>query len=135
MAVIIDQGSGHHCENAQRALGSNLRGFTMYLLQTADSVVSMYTKALAASESVQGTVVGLHYLEQTTNKEDGSRFLLEMNVQLHQPQEELVHTSEYVYLKKGTTHLCHTSNFQWRPKVDVHLVVSGKFFMPAGTPC
>ena len=87
----------------------------------------MYTKALDASEKVRGKVVGLHYLEETTNKADGSRFLLEMDVQLTQPRQELVHTSEYVYLKKGTSDLCHTSNFQWTQSVDVHFVVSGKF--------
>ena len=84
----------------------------------------MYKEAFEAS-SVQGTIVGLHYMEQTTNKEDGSRYLLEMDVQLHQPHEELVHTSEYVYHKKGVPSICHTSNFQWRKSVDVHFVVSG----------
>ena len=37
----------------------------------------------------------------------------------------LVHTSEYVYLPSyGHTTLCHTSNFQWTPNVDVHLIIS-----------
>ncbi len=93
--------------------------------QRADSIVSMYSKALGASKEVQGTVMGLHYLEETTNKGDGSRFLLEMDMQLHQPRQELVRTSEYVYLKKGSSHLCHTSNFQWSQNVHVHFVVSG----------
>ena len=60
------------------------------------------------------------------NKRDGSRFLLEMDVQLHEPHEEIVHTSEYVYLKKGSSKLCHASNFQWKKNVDVYFVVAGK---------
>ena len=89
-------------------------------------MVSLYEKALAASENVSGTVLGLHYMEETTNKNEGSRFLLEMDIQLHQPKEETVHTSEYVYLKKGSSQLCHTSNFQWTKAVEVHFVVSGE---------
>lgn len=90
-----------------------------------DNVVSLYKKALSDSEEVNGTVQGLRYMEETPNKNEGSRFLLEMDVQLHQPKEETVHTSEYVYLKKGSSQLCHTSNFQWTKDVDVHFVVSG----------
>ena len=38
----------------------------------------------------------------------------------------MLHTSEYVYLASGGDTLCHTSNFQWRRNVDVHIVVSVK---------
>ena len=88
-------------------------------------MVSLYTRALEASQNVKGRVVGLHYLEETTNKNQGSRFLLEMDVQLLEPRRELVHTSEYVYLKSSSDQLCHTSNFQWRKNVMVYFVVSG----------
>ena len=94
-------------------------------MQTKDKVVSLYTKALEASTEVKGEVVGLHYLEETTNKGDGSRFLLELDIQLLEPRNELVHTSEYVYLKTGSSELCHTSNFEWRKNVEVYFVVSG----------
>ena len=41
--------------------------------------------------------------------------------------EEVVHTSEYVYIASDKPNqLCHTSNFQWVKNTDVHLVVSGK---------
>ena len=98
-------------------------------LQLAVEVKKHYVKALGESKDINGSVAALRYLEQTENKKEGNRFLLEMDVQLHQPQEELVHTSEYVYLKKGTSLLCHTSNFQWRPDVDVHFVVSSTFIV------
>ena len=77
-------------------------------------------------------MVGLYYLEETPNKEfheeeeEGSRFLLEMDVQLLEPRRELVHTSEYVYLKHGSDQLCHTSNFQWTKNVEVYFVLAGK---------
>ena len=70
-------------------------------------------------------MIGLRSLEETTNRDDGSRFLLEMDIQLHEPHAETVHTSEYVYLKKGSSNLCHTSNFQWTKNVDVHFIVAG----------
>ena len=91
-------------------------------------VKQLYVKALNAS-SIKGSVVALRYLEQTENKEEGSRFFLEMDVQLHHSQEELVHTAEYVYLKKGSTHLCHTSNFQWKKDAYIHFVVSGTYYV------
>ena len=61
----------------------------------------------------------------------GSRFLVEFDIQLEQPESKLVYTSEYVYLPKGTDNLCHTSNFQWRrsPTVDVYFIVSREYFM------
>ena len=90
-----------------------------------ETVLELYKKALAASPTLSGSVSGLHSLEQTFNNKNGSRFLLELDIQLHQPAEETVHTSEYVYLNKDSTHLCHTSNFQWTKNVDVHFVVSG----------
>ena len=40
--------------------------------------------------------------------------------------DDVVHTSEYVYLPANTTQLCHTANFQWTPNTDVHLVVTGE---------
>ncbi len=88
-----------------------------------NKVKSLYTKALAASSLVNGSLVDIHYMEETENKNEGSRFLLEMDVRLH-PRNELVHTSEYVYLKKGSSTLCHTSNFQWRRATYIHFVVS-----------
>ena len=41
-------------------------------------------------------------------------------------EEEVLHTSEYVYLANGADSLCHTSNFQWKRNVDVYIVVSVK---------
>ncbi len=90
-------------------------------------VVSLYNKALNSSSVVKGTVEGLRSMEETLNKEDGSRFLLEMDVHVFSPVEEIVHTSEYVYLKKGSSQLCHTSNFQWTKNAEVHFVVSGMY--------
>ena len=95
--------------------------------QVVNNVVALYNKSLAAS-TVKGSLVGLRSLEETANRNDGSRFLLEMDVQLHQPQEQTVHTSEYVYLKKGSSQLCHTSNFQWTKNAHVHFIVSGVYF-------
>ena len=86
--------------------------------------MSLYKKAFQLSK-LNGTVKDLRYLEQTFNDKNGSRFLLELDIQLHQPAEETVHTSEYVYLNKDSNHLCHTSNFQWAEATHVHLVVSG----------
>ena len=91
-----------------------------------DRVVSLYKKALNAS-AVKGTVEGLRSLEETVNEDDGSRFLLEMDIHVLAPEEEIVHTSEYVYLKKSSTQLCHTSNFQWTKDVEVHFVVAGTY--------
>ena len=88
-------------------------------------VKKFYVKALSKSKHFKGSLVLLRYLEQTENKEEGSRFLLEMDIQLDHPRKELVHTSEYAYLKKGTSHLCHTSNFQWKRDTFIHFVVSG----------
>ncbi len=96
-----------------------------YYTQLVDEVTALYSKALNASKEINGAVKELRYIEQTTNKNEGSRFLLEMDVQLYSPREEIAHTSEYVYLEKGTSNLCHTSNFQWTRNVDVHFVVSG----------
>ena len=88
--------------------------------------------------------VKLNKIEETENKKDGSRFLLELvsrktrgrcscvcvcllqDIEL-EGESEVVHTSEYVYLGSGSSStLCHTSNFQWRRNVDVYLVVSLK---------
>ena len=40
--------------------------------------------------------------------------------------EEIIPTSEYVYLPQNSRRLCHISNFQWKRDVDVHFVVSCK---------
>ena len=40
--------------------------------------------------------------------------------------DETIHTSEYVYLPKGSDKLCHTSNFQWRRDVIVYMVIAGE---------
>ena len=79
-------------------------------------------------------------MEETTNRNlptkakknpdvHGSRFLIEFDIQLLEPEKELVHTSEYVYLAKGSSELCHTSNYQWKksPTVDVYFVVSCEY--------
>jgi hypothetical protein len=92
-----------------------------------ESVLKLYNKSLAESK-VKASVIGLRHLEETANKNDGSRFLLEMDLQLHHPKEETLHTSEYVYLKKGSSQLCHTTNFQWNKEVEVHFVVSGEYW-------
>ena len=83
--------------------------------------MSLYKKAFQLSK-LNGTVKDLRYLEQTFNDKNGSRYLLELDIQLHQ---KTVHTSEYVYLNKNSTHLCHTSNFQWAEATHVYLAVSG----------
>jgi len=94
-------------------------------LQLAKKVVDLYSTALNTSKEVNGEVVKLHYLEETPNRGDGSRFLLEMEVQLKE-DEKTVYTAEYVYLKAGSSELCHTSNFQWTKNVDVYFLVTGK---------
>ena len=48
--------------------------------------------------------------------------------------DEVTHTSEYAYLPAGTDSLCHTSNFQWKRNVDVHVVVSGIYTPHSFTP-
>eukprot|EP00731_Ephydatia_muelleri_P026579 Em0018g679a len=89
--------------------------------QVASNVIELYKKAFEGAK-IGGEVVGLHYMEQTKNKGSGSRFLLEMDIKL---KDGLVHTSEFVYLPNDNK-LCHLSNFQWTPNVDVYLVVSLK---------
>lgn len=93
----------------------------------ANTVVSLYSKAFNTSKDVLGNVIGLHYLEETTNEGAGSRFLLEMDIKLQQDQKEMVHTSEYVYMKKNSTQLCQTSNFKWTMNVEIHFVVAGEY--------
>jgi hypothetical protein len=96
-------------------------------LQVAKGVINLYTEVLYAKRP--NATAKFRNIEQTVNKEDGSRFLLEMDVQLHQPKEETVHTSEYVYLKKGSSRLCHTTNFQWNKEAYVHLIVAGTVYI------
>ena len=63
-------------------------------------------------------------MEETTNGKQGSRFLLELVIEIS-GTSELINTSEYVYLPSGSNQLCHASNFQWKRKVHVYLVVAG----------
>lgn len=92
-----------------------------------EKVKRYYSEALAASKHFNGTVVGIHYMEESDNKNDGLRYLLEMDVQLDYPRNELVHTSEYTDLKKEPSMLCHTSNFQWVRDTYIYFVVSGEY--------
>ena len=89
-------------------------------------VVALYSNALHAKKTLEGDVVATHYMEETPNKNDGSRFLIELDIQLYKPTEELVHISEYVYLHKASNVLCHTSNFQWTKNAEVYFIVAGK---------
>ena len=91
--------------------------------QKVDLVMLLYKEALNKSTH-KGHVSQLINMEETINEEDGSRFLLELVVELTNPQE-FVNISEYVYLKNGSDKLCHTSNFQWQRGVKVYLVVTG----------
>ena len=50
-----------------------------------DLVTSLYGKALNASKEVQGDLIGLRLMEETANRNDGNRYMLEMDVQLHKP--------------------------------------------------
>ncbi|KAL5479329.1 hypothetical protein EMCRGX_G022837 [Ephydatia muelleri] len=93
--------------------------------EVVDSVVGLYKAALSNSTKYKATVVQLHYMEQTVNKMDGSRFLVEFGVHL-QEEDDTVHTSEYVYLAQGSSHLCHILNFQWKHYAYVYLVVTLK---------
>ena len=104
----------------------------LIILQLVEKVVSLYTVALNASKLINGDLVSLRYLEETPNKEDGSRFLLEMDIQLYDP-EEIAHTSEYVYLKKDSDYLCHTNNFQWTKNAEVYFIVAGNGWSHAYT--
>ena len=82
----------------------------------------LYKEAL--NKSTHKGHVSLVNIEETVNKKDGSRFLLELVIELTNPQE-LINTSEYVYLQTGSDKLCHTSNFQWQRGVKVYLIVAG----------
>ncbi|CAI8005119.1 N-acetyl-beta-glucosaminyl-glycoprotein 4-beta-N-acetylgalactosaminyltransferase 1 [Geodia barretti] len=86
-------------------------------------VLELYKKAFAEKSS--SGEVKINKIEETENKKAGSRFLLELDIQL-EGESEVLHTSEYVYLATGASSLCHTSNFQWKRNVDVYLVVSVK---------
>ena len=63
----------------------------------------------------------------------GSRFLLELDVQLYAPEKQLVHTSEYVYLPADSNELCHTANLQWTPRrnstVDVYFIITREWHL------
>jgi hypothetical protein len=86
-------------------------------------VLELYKKAFA--EKGNRGEVTINKIEETENKKAGSRFLLELDIQL-EGESDVLHTSEYVYLAAGASGLCHTSNFQWKRNVDVYLVVSVK---------
>ena len=109
-----------------------------------DKVLSLYSKAFNASKEYKGEIVKLRYMEETVNTDlpapteegvtpvspyvYGSRFLLELDVQLYAPEKQLVHTSEYVYLRKlkDSSELCHPTNLQWKktPTVKVYFIVT-----------
>ena len=108
--------------------------------QIVDKVFSLYYKAFNASNKYKGSILKLRHMEETVNRNIatkkvrnptpiGSRFLIELDVQLLEPENKVVHTSEYVYLPKDSTALCHTTNFQWQksPTVDVYFVVSREY--------
>ncbi len=95
------------------------------VLQLVNQVLSLYLAALNSSKTIESDSATLRYMEETPNKGDGSRFLLEMDVQLSGVDGETVHTSEYVYLKAGSDVLCHTSNFEWKKQMEVYFVVTG----------
>lgn len=92
--------------------------------QKVDHVMSLYKDALNKSAH-KGHVSQLVNMEETYNNNDGSRFLLELVIELNHPKG-LINTSEYVYLPSGSDDLCHTSNFQWKSGVRVYLVVAGE---------
>eukprot|EP00731_Ephydatia_muelleri_P026580 Em0018g680a len=81
-------------------------------------VFKAYQKALSES-TVRGEVCrALLYGGDTEQREW---------VEVPLGNDNLVHTSEYVYLPShGNGSLCHISNFQWIPNVDVYLIVSLK---------
>jgi hypothetical protein len=58
----------------------------------------------------------------------GSRFLLELDVELKTPQPRVIHTSEYVYVPKDSDNLCHTVNFQWRRPhpIDIYFIIASE---------
>ena len=124
VAIIILGGGGAYPLPPYAFVNDVLLIIHVYCPQTADKVISLYKKALNESKSHNGQVSHLINLEETKNGEQGSRFLLELMIELRNPSE-LINTSEYVYLPKGEERLCHTSNFQWMKNVDVHLIVSG----------
>jgi hypothetical protein len=92
-------------------------------VQVAMEVINLYSNALRVKRP--NAWVDFRNIEQTINKKDGSRFLLEMDIHLKQPRKRTIHTSEYVYLRMGSSQLCHTANFQWTKRAFVHLVVAG----------
>lgn len=91
----------------------------------AEKVLRLYKETFSQSKRYDGEVLDIRYLEETPNEEKGSRFLLELDIQL-KDEEKPVHTSEYVYLPTGKDALCHAENFQWSKGVDVYVVVSVK---------
>jgi hypothetical protein len=95
--------------------------------ERAGLVLELYKKAFS-KEISKGLVNKVVKMEETLNKDAGSRFLLELEIEIavSDGSTSTVHTSEYVYLPKGGHTLCHTSNFQWQKNVDVHIVVSVK---------
>ena len=88
--------------------------------------MSHYSKAFGANKDLVGNVRGLYHLEETKLRND-SRFLLEMEIDLLKPEKRVVHTSEYIYLKKGQ--LCQIPGFQWTRNVEVHLIVAGNSWL------
>ena len=116
-----------------------------------DEVLASYSKKLKAVHK-EGRVLKIHHMEETVNQAltapsttsskkrrrrrrkavkppiYGSRFLLELDIELNKPKQRVFHTSEYVYLPKGSDNLCHTVNFQWRRNhvIDVYFVIASE---------
>ena len=112
--------------------------------KTVNKLLSLYTNAFKKKHP-KGKVVKVQHMEETINRSlkprwrkrkkywpiYGSRFLMEMELRLDTPEPRVVHTSEYVYLQKGSKVLCRTIDFQWsRPQaqtpVDVYFVVASE---------
>ncbi|XP_019864255.1 PREDICTED: N-acetyl-beta-glucosaminyl-glycoprotein 4-beta-N-acetylgalactosaminyltransferase 1-like [Amphimedon queenslandica] len=90
----------------------------------AQSVLLLYRKEFSKFYTNR-KVKGIHYLVETKDQSYGSRFLLEMDIQLE--NGDTMQTSEYVYLpNKKRGRLCHTLNFQWKRNINVYIVVSVK---------
>lgn len=116
-----------------------------------DKILAIYTRKLQSVHG-DGKVLKIHHMEETVNQAltapaptgprrrrrrrrppakppiYGSRFLIEMDVELKTPQPRVIHTSEYVYLPKDSDNLCHTVNFQWRRSrpIEVYFVIATK---------
>ncbi|KAL5467149.1 hypothetical protein EMCRGX_G031341 [Ephydatia muelleri] len=101
------------------------QGNSVVAKEIVSNLLHLYKDAFNRSQ-YRGEVMKVHYLEQTENRDSGLRFLLELEIKL-QKQNKLVYTSEYIYRPANHSELlCHTSNFEWTPSVDVYVVISLK---------